>query len=186
MGFIGTPPPAPSSPDQTPHENGDDTGIRLSAAALAATSRYRRPRSMLGRYAWAISLGIHGVVLAGAFIAFKYYFHPLPAPKPDADVAGPSGIGSVVTSDDATDQIHGGLGITFRPQDPSLNADPDSQDVPPFLQQEPKTVATLSHLSPISGIDGLNIGADRLSLTVAPSPARHSRAATQPSGNPAK
>lgn len=180
MGFIGSTPPAPPLSGGMPGEDGgDDTGIRLSAAALAARSRYCRPRSTLGRYAWAISLGFHAIVLAGAFVAFKYYFHPLPAPKSDADVAGPGGIGSVITSDDATDQVHGRFRITLSPQSPSLDADSGGRDVQPFMHEEPQTVATLSHLRPISGIDGLNIAAGPLPA-FAPSPARRSSAATQP------
>jgi hypothetical protein len=168
-----------------PEEDGDDTGIRISAAARAATSRFRRNRSTLSRYAWAISLGIHGIVLVGAFCALKYYFRPLPAPKPQAEITDPNAIGPVITSTDATDLVHAGFGIALIPDEPSLDGRLDSRDLPSFVRGEPKTVATLSHLSAISGIDGLSLGADSVVHGPAALP-RRTAAATQPGGNATK
>lgn len=183
MGFVASTPPPPPPSDEMPDEgSGDDTGIRLSAAR-AATSRYRQNRSPLSRYAWVISLGIHGIVLLGAFIVLKYYLRPSPAPKPRADFTDPNAMGSVITSADATDAVHGGFGITLIPDEPSFNGGLDSQNLPAFIRGEPRTVATLSHLSAISGIDGLDIGADSVFPGSAGHPARRVSAATQPSGN---
>lgn len=187
MGFIGSSPPSPPPAHEMPPEDGDDTGIRISAAARAATSRYRRNRSTLSRYAWAISLGFHGIVLVGAFIALKYYFRPPPAARSDARVADPSGIGSVITSADATDGVHGGLSITLLPEEPSLDGSGlDVRNLPPFVRSEPKTVATLSDLRPISGIDDLDFGASSVVRGSVPSPARRAPAATQPNDNAPK
>ena len=56
MGFIGATPPSPPSSDGMPEEDGDDTGIRISAAARAATcpasSQSIHAQPSLGQFHW--------------------------------------------------------------------------------------------------------------------------------------
>lgn len=185
MGFIGygSTPPAPPPPDETPPDGApDDTGIQIAAAARAATLRYRRERSKLSRYAWVISLGIHGLVVLAAFFAYKFYFRPLAPPKFIPDQANSDGIGSVITSSDATDLVHGGFGITLIPDGPLREDRAGMNDVPNFISGEPKTVATLSNLAAISGIDDLRISGGSIGFDASPNLPRRAAAATQPGG----
>ena len=170
IGFInsaGPPPPElpalPSgeSPGDVPDR--DDTGVPTAAAlaaARAATARFRRGASgVAGRYAWAISLAVHGAVLVGAFVAARYYLSR-PAAKPStngvgdagAEGAGPSG--SLMLSPDATDAVHGrwagGDSPAVRVLRDGLASD---QEIPPVIPREPQTIETLAGLAPGSGVD---------------------------------
>jgi hypothetical protein len=115
MGFLGygdrSPPKPPSSSGPPPDgsdEGPDDTGIKLDPALAAARLRYRPKSSRLGRWAWAISLTLHCVVLIGAYIAYRYYIQqPKPAPTPAPVMSeGPARSGLLVAGADATDGVH--------------------------------------------------------------------------------
>ena len=188
MGFIGfgSAPPAISSPEEPEEDSrrGDDAGIpRTSSSARAATVRYRPPGSIIGRYAWAISLGIHALVLMGAYVAFRHYFRA-PAPRVSAveDRSG-GATGSVMQGADATDSVHGGLGVTFLADGPHLNeAAFEGQRLPAFVRGEPRTTQTLINLLSAGGIEPVQDGAiAALSGTPVP-PRRHGGAATRPGG----
>jgi hypothetical protein len=163
MGFIGfgSTPPAPPPAEEPPgDEGGDDTGIRVTPAARPDRSLYRRRRApAAGRYAWAISLGIHAAVLVGAFLAMKYYFRQPAPPKPSAVSEDSSGTGSILQSADSTDLVHGGLTITINPDAVGEQPFMDGKALPAFVLGEPRTIATLSDLAPGSGIDALQQGA---------------------------
>lgn len=186
MGFIGfgSPPPAPPSSDEPPgDEGGDDTGIRVAPPARAAMSRYRRGGSAVGRYAWAISLGIHGIVLLGAFMAMKYYFRPPAAPRQPTVVEDAGGTGSIMESADATDAVHGGLTITLLPDRVPDNISSDGVNLPSFVRGEPRTISTLTDLAPGSGVDGLQTGLGILPTSSLQPPPRRASSQTQPSGS---
>lgn len=158
MGLIGfgSAPPAPPSSDDEPGPGPDDTGTRILSDARAATSRYRRRTSKVGRYAWAVSLGVHAIVLAGAFLALRYYFGT-PAPKASADVDNPAGSGSIVQSQAESDLIRGLSGITFVKPDFTPDAEPWNPDLRSFAPREPQTARTLVDLTAVSGIEDWQI-----------------------------
>lgn len=170
IGFInsaGPPPPElPALPPDEPPDDGPeggDTGVPAAAAlaaARAATARFRRGASGgAGRYAWAISLAVHGVVLVGAFVAARFYLSR-PAAKPATDAmgdasavgAGPSG--SLMLSPDVTDAVHGrwagGDSPAVRVLRDGLASE---QEVPPVIPREPQTIKTLAGMAPGSGMD---------------------------------
>ena len=183
MGFIGfgSTPPAPPPAEEPPgDEGGDDTGIRVTPAGRSDRSLYRRRGPAAGRYAWAISLGIHAAVLVGAFLAMKYYFRPPAPPKPAAVYGESSGTGSILQSDDSTDLVHGSLSITISPDVSFGNSFIDPKELPAFVGGEPETIATLSDLSPSSGVEILRPNA-RGELPGTPVPSHRASPATQPS-----
>jgi hypothetical protein len=184
MGFIGfgsTPPAPPSSDDEPPREDGaDDTGIRIGPAIAARRSRYGRKISAVGRHAWAISLGIHAIVLLGAFLAMRYYFRPLPAPKPEAAVQDQSGTGSILQGAQVSDVIHGSSGIAFVADDGAMDREAlDFRNLPASVRREPQLSQTLIGLTDSRSVEGLH---DRTNLPLANFPAPlhgHGPAATQ-------
>lgn len=158
MGLIGngnSPPAPPSQEDPPPRDDEpDDTGIRVAPAGPIA-SRYGRKTSKAGRYAWAISLGIHAVVLAGAFVAMKYYFRPLPATKVSAEEGEQNGFG-IIQSESAGALIQGGAGLQFRADTSAEESELfNYANLPGFVRRQPQTTLTLHDLSPISGVEGL-------------------------------
>jgi hypothetical protein len=182
MGFIGfgSTPPAPPPAEEPPgDEGGDDTGIRVTSAARSNRSLYRRRGPAAGRYAWAISLGIHAVVLVGAFLAMKYYFRQPAPPKPAAVSEDSSGTGSILQSSDSTDIVHGSLSIAISPDVSSINTFIDPKELPAFVGGEPQTIATLSDLSPSSGVEILRPNA-RGELAGTPAPLHRAPPGTQP------
>jgi hypothetical protein len=176
MGFVNSDPLPPRLPgegsaaDEPPlpgHGEGDLAG--LAAAARAATSRYRRRPESVGKYAWAISLGLHAVVLVGAFVAIRYYFPHAVATAPvavsPAENAEPN---SIILSPDATDAVHGGwIGGMTLTADSAFNND-DERAIPPTLSREPQTIATLKDLAPRSGVESLS---NPMTTVIAPSAA---------------
>ena len=166
MGFIGfgsTPPAPPSSEDEPPPDRRpDDTGIRISPGARTIASLYGRKTSKVGRYAWAISLGVHLVVLVGAFFVMRYYLRPA-RPKVPADVDDQRGTGSIIQSQGVSDLLRGAPGLRFATQDSA----PDQallsrENLPSFVRREPQITKTLSDLSPSSGVEGFNPGAEKI------------------------
>jgi hypothetical protein len=186
MGFIGigNSPPAPASSDDDPSRDRtpDDTGIRVTPSSRELAYGARRNTSVIGRYAWAISLGIHGIVLIGAFLAMRYYFRPPPAPKTSAQVESPDGVGTIVQSADASDLIHDGSGLTFVAGDSASDQQLlEGENQLPFVGFEPQTTKTLNDLTPISGVESIQ-RADASVLARLPfGSAARAPAATQPS-----
>lgn len=164
MGFInsggGDPPRPPAGglpADEPPPGDGAGEMAALSAtvieSARAATSRYRRRPEAIGRYAWAISLGLHAIVLVGAYIAVRYYFphtRATPVAAPPNESVEPS---SIIMSPDVTDAVHGswtkGLMLAA---DPAFTPSND-REIPPTIAREPQTIATLDNLAPRSAVD---------------------------------
>lgn len=164
MGFINTggpPPPRGSAEglpsDEPPPDEGTADMAALSAAAVeaarAATARYRRQPEGIGRYAWAISLGLHAVALVGAYVAIRYYLphtgRTTPPPAPASQGAEPDWI---VISPDATDAVHGGwaAGIALA-ADPAFNT-AGEQEIPSTIAREAQTILTFQNLKPRSAI----------------------------------
>lgn len=171
-GGLGPDEPTPAGP--TP---GETAALSSAAeAARAATSRYRRRPEGFRAYAWAISLGLHAVVLAGAYIAFRYYFPRIsteattPATVQPAAGAGPD---SIVLSPDATDAVHGGLmGGPMLTADAAFNP-AEAPQVPPTIAREPQTIGTLKDLAPRSGVESLGSAAVAATAPPAAFPRKH-------------
>ena len=182
IGFGGTPPATPSPEEPEEDSGGEDTGIPVSSSsARSATSRHRPPGSIIGRYAWVISLGIHALALLGAYVAFRHYFRA-PAPRVSAveDTSGGT-TGSVMQGADATDSVHVGLGVTFLADGPHLNeAAFEDQRLPAFVRGEPRTAQTLVDLLSVSGVEPMQDGAIAALRGTPAAPRRHVGAATQP------
>lgn len=167
MGFVNSNPPSGppigrTGPDE-PTPDGPPTGqmaalSSAAAAARAATSRYRRRPEGFRAYAWAISLGLHAVVLAGAYVAFRYYFPRIsteattPAAAKPAAGAGPD---SIVLGADATDAVHGGLTGGLMLTADAAFSPAEAPQVPPTIAREPQTISTLKDLAPRSGVESL-------------------------------
>lgn len=164
MGFINTGgPPPPGRPaeglpsdEPQPGEGAGEMAALAAAveAARAATARYRRRPDGIGRYAWAISLGLHAVVLVGAYLVLRYYFPHIGRTIPPPASATPSAEPDwIVMSPDATDAVHGGwaAGIALA-ADPAFNT-AGEREIPSTIAREPQTILTFQNLKPRSAVD---------------------------------
>jgi hypothetical protein len=157
VGFGSSPPAPPSSDDEPSRDGGaDDTSIRVPSTGGVVHSRYGRRTSKAGRYAWAISLGIHALVLTGAFLGMRFYFRPLAAPRLSSDDTGQDSFGPIVQGADAGALIRGGTGLSFVAADSAADSKVlNDGNLPSFVRRQPQTTLTLHDLSPVSGVEGL-------------------------------
>ena len=123
------------------------------------------------------------MVIAGAYVAYRHYFRA-PASRVSAvDDTGGGTTGSVMQGADATDSVHGGLGVTFLADGPHLNeAAFEGQRLPAFVRGEPRTTQTLINLLSAGGIEPVQDGAIAALSGTPVAPRRHGGAATRPGG----
>ena len=153
LGFLnsGDNPPPPAMPEQNPDEpedRSDDTGIRISSSLEAARLKYRKKGSKLSRYAWAISLSLHVVVIAGLYLAYRHYVRQSQSPPaPAGNVVDESG--SIMRSADATDRVHANWsGLLVSPSgelSPYISGLSSNDDVPTLYLQDPQTLNALQN-----------------------------------------
>jgi hypothetical protein len=109
MGFLGyrdgPPGKAPPPPFEDPPEGSDDGDKKGDSAGRHSKSLFRRGGKPRGRYAWLISILIHGGVILGGFIAMRLYFQqPTPHLQPVDSVGVTSS--SIVAGADFKDAVH--------------------------------------------------------------------------------
>jgi hypothetical protein len=158
MGFLGysdRPPGNVPPPPEDPHDGSDDAEDarrKREESLRRSKSRFVSGATKAGKYAWLISLSIHGALILGAVLAAKFYFsrtssHPSTVERVSMDS------GSFVAGADSTDAVHSFsygpafvAGADLRTQ----HSQSDDGNLPVFWY-EPQTLASLQDDIGVSG-----------------------------------
>jgi hypothetical protein len=146
IGFVGynDPPPGRTPLPDDPDDPGDDAENKRAQSLRKSKSRFARGAPRTGKYAWLISIAIHGAVILGAVLAARYYYHRS-ASRPVAVQNSGREFDGLVMGGDSTDAVH------YLPFGPALASGAgtsihdlwgDRSDLP-SLWFEPQTLASL-------------------------------------------
>jgi hypothetical protein len=150
MGFLGysdRPPGKVPPPPEDPHDGSDDADDarrKREESLRRSKSRFASRATKAGKYAWLISLSLHGALILCALGAAKYYFSR-PRSQPSALEPVRVDSGSFVAGADSTDAVHSlsyGPAFLAGVDLPSHDSSREDRNLPTFWF-EAQTLASL-------------------------------------------